>query len=322
MRSFKVFVRQSEKHPDGIVNKHKGELNFRGEEARKIYEDIVTETSSNNPQAIPRKSHCLITKKTGKPKDKNRLNITANVILKSIEQNDWHFIEQNVTKDNVNSTDDYGWTPLMLAAYNGNYRIVEYLLISGADKYLKEKSGLTALELARKKNHQGVISLLTCDELKIARRAKVPDKEERLSEFYCSICKLNFRETTMRRHESSMLHIFNTNPKLPDPVYGIPKGNKGYQIMLNAGWKESKGLGPSGSGLKYPVKTILKRDRKGLGGEDKSRPRVTHFQSNDVNAIRHVRQERVMKGKSWRKNREEFLTREARRDRALRQALS
>jgi len=34
--------------------------------------------------------------------------------------------------------------------------------------------------------------------------------------------------------------------------------------MLGSGW-DKKGLGPTGSGKLYPVKTVLKKDRRGLG---------------------------------------------------------
>ncbi|CAG5101374.1 Similar to Gpank1: G patch domain and ankyrin repeat-containing protein 1 (Mus musculus) [Cotesia congregata] len=53
--------------------------------------------------------------------------------------------------------------------------------------------------------------------------------------------------------------------------------------MLNNGWNDRNGLGPYGSGLKYPVKTILKRDRRGLGEKPYQKPKITHFKSNDIN---------------------------------------
>jgi hypothetical protein len=36
-------------------------------------------------------------------------------------------------------------------------------------------------------------------------------------------------------------------------------------MMLRSGWDGRKGLGPEGQGQRYPVKTILKKDRKCLG---------------------------------------------------------
>ena len=60
-------------------------------------------------------------------------------------------------------------------------------------------------------------------------------------------------------------------------------------MMLSGGW-DKKGLGPSGSGKLYPVKTILKRDRHGLGLESDSgvkvTPKVTHFDPHDDSGVR------------------------------------
>ncbi len=69
----------------------------------------------------------------------------------------------------------------------------------------------------------------------------------------------------------------------------IPEANRGYQMMLSGGWDKKSGLGPSGSGKLYPVKTILKRDRHGLGLEretgSKVTPKVTHFDANDAISV-------------------------------------
>lgn len=46
------------------------------------------------------------------------------------------------------------------------------------------------------------------------------------------------------------------------------------------------GLGPDGVGRKYPVKTVLKRDRLGLGSKGSQQARVTHFGPNDPSAVK------------------------------------
>lgn len=46
------------------------------------------------------------------------------------------------------------------------------------------------------------------------------------------------------------------------------------------------GLGPDGVGRKYPVKTVLKRDRLGLGSKGNQQARVTHFGPNDHSAVK------------------------------------
>ena len=73
----------------------------------------------------------------------------------------------------------------------------------------------------------------------------------------------------------------------------IPEANVGYQMMIHGGWDKKSGLGPSGSGKLYPVKTILKQDRHGLGLDreagSKVTARVTHFDANDESSVREPR---------------------------------
>ena len=46
-------------------------------------------------------------------------------------------------------------------------------------------------------------------------------------------------------------------------------------------------------GRKYPVKTVLKRDRLGLGSKGSQQARVTHFGPNDHSAVK--RKHRITK---------------------------
>lgn len=46
------------------------------------------------------------------------------------------------------------------------------------------------------------------------------------------------------------------------------------------------GLGRDGGGRKFPVKTILKRDRLGLGCDREMQPRITHFGPKDHLAVK------------------------------------
>jgi len=60
-------------------------------------------------------------------------------------------------------------------------------------------------------------------------------------------------------------------------------------MLQGGGWDETSGLGPTGKGQKYPVKTVLKRDRCGLGcTASSSKARVTHFAANDNDAVKTV----------------------------------
>eukprot|EP01083_Nonionella_stella_P169008 572092_1 len=110
-----------------------------------------------------------------------------------------------------------------------------------------------------------------------------------------------------KRHLLSIVHNFNLQRK-PRASFGIPASNKGYQMLLRSGWKET-GLGSGESGRLYPVPTVLKRDNKGIGTDKKAKKRVTHFPghvgSGDVistEASAAVRSNRIKRKKRHRSN--------------------
>jgi len=60
----------------------------------------------------------------------------------------------------VNIPDKLGYTPLMKAAYYGNYDIVSGLVNHDADLTRVDKDGKTALDFARERGHRKVSELL------------------------------------------------------------------------------------------------------------------------------------------------------------------
>ncbi|MEW8683935.1 MAG: ankyrin repeat domain-containing protein [Candidatus Thiodiazotropha endolucinida] len=52
------------------------------------------------------------------------------------------------------------WTPLMKAALNGHTKVVERLILAGADINQKDKGGYSSLMLAASNNHPAIIDLL------------------------------------------------------------------------------------------------------------------------------------------------------------------
>ncbi len=61
---------------------------------------------------------------------------------------------------NVNSQSNQGYTPLILAAYNGNIEIVELLMENGADKTLTDKNKKNAIDYAKENSKKDVESYL------------------------------------------------------------------------------------------------------------------------------------------------------------------
>lgn len=325
-KHWKIFIKQSENVADKINDKHISELNFKGEEAKIAYETIIKESCSNEKSAhhqlIDKQKTIVKIENNKRPIIENK-NIDVNVVLKAVEQGDLNYIENNLSKNNVNIVDYFGWTPLMSAAYSGSIKIVEYLLTLGADKRLADKSGNTALDLAIKRNHNDIIIALKKSNFNDNyKKYNSHNKQDKIINFYCEICKNNFKETTKKKHETSTLHIFNTKPILPGPIYGLQKDNRGYQIMLNNGWDEKQGLGPTGTGLKYPIKTVLKRDRKGFSKESTKNSRITHFRNFDSASIANVKKLPNKNKPFNRKDRAKVLTYEAKKQRDIRRALS
>lgn len=61
---------------------------------------------------------------------------------------------------NINAVDADGRTPLMLAASRGHYEICHLLLESGADPWVRDLSGSTALDIATSSGYQAISALL------------------------------------------------------------------------------------------------------------------------------------------------------------------
>lgn len=367
---WKTFVRESSSVQDKSPERCVRQLAFQRNEAKAAYEEIIHQTSSSN---IPSARLKYFKSKTTGSQDNSDTNlasivkskkttisddilakVTINTLLKAVEQKDLKFLQKHMTTENVNVSDDFGWTPLMSAAYCGHLEIVQFLINLGANKRTRDKSGLTAAQLALKKNYLSIVALLkkktdsinSINQLSTNipninntntlpmrsmpiesslehNKDNVIEAKTQLNQsaaFYCEICKATFQEATPKKHESSTLHIFNTKPKLKHAMYGISRQNKGYRMLLNTGWDEEAGLGPSGKGIKYPIKTCLKMDRKGLGQLMENEYKITHFKAGDTTAINSSK---IPKQKSLKKrDRERLLHREARKERALRIALS
>ena len=81
--------------------------------------------------------------------------------LKLCRSRDARKVEEAIMNGaNVNATDDYGNTALMLAASHGQTEVAEVLLKHGADVNAKNNNGNTALTLATKKGRTKTVELL------------------------------------------------------------------------------------------------------------------------------------------------------------------
>lgn len=72
------------------------------------------------------------------------------------------FIEEKEWDLNAN-LNNFNWTALHLAAFQGDYKLTEYLLKRGADLHLTNSSGYTPCMLAEYKGNKDICRLLKSD---------------------------------------------------------------------------------------------------------------------------------------------------------------
>lgn len=253
--------------------------NITGEDAAKFYEKIVSTTPSvPSPLEAPQQ-----------PAEKklNRVLLAMpfneKEFFKAAMQNDSCLIERMIHSNLkfINTVDQYGWTALMMAACDGCSGSVNMLLEYGADTAIKDKKGYDALSLATKNHHAHIIK-----ELQKQTKPQNSAPDMMYEEFHCDLCNQKFKEITKNKHRCSTLHQLNIGNKYKYSTrYGIPDSNRGFQLMIKQGWDRDKGLGPNEDGKLYPVKTVIRKYRNGIGVEQQS-AKVTHFGPNDLNAIK------------------------------------
>jgi hypothetical protein len=277
--TWKQFVREGcSQTNDNIKIKKVASNRLTGDEAKRIYEEVVGSDLSLEDRPTTSTGHSKVTYpsavRTNKCQDTEKL---VNALMTEAQNNNVAGVKALLSSCcDINMTDQYGWTPLMSAACAGALDVVKFLISHRADVSLRDRSGNTCLSLARRRGHLAVVQAITEDH-------KESDAEGQPSgagniEFYCESCKQTFRNTRREHHATSTVHLFNTRPQGAVPtMYSIPASNKGYQILVKGGWDREKGLGPEGSGHKFPLKTVLKQDRMGLGGHSQKKARVTHF---------------------------------------------
>ena len=214
----------------------------------------------------------------------------------------------------LNTKDMYGWSLLMSSAYAGHHDIVCFLLSKGAEwEGVCDKQGRTAVDLALMAGHRRVadeIQAYSMSGINVekGRTNEVPTAsmcaealptsqvQEQQLPFFCSLCSVAVRESTEEKHTHSTLHQFNCQHHPNVHQYGIPMSNKGYKLLVKGGWDPERGLGQSSDGKQFPVKTVLKRDRLGLGADEATSARVTHFGPCDTTAVCEPNTKRLARG--------------------------
>jgi hypothetical protein len=314
---WKQFVREGcSQTEDNIKTKKVTSNRLTGEEAKRIYEEVVGSDLSLEDKPTTSTGHSKVTGpsviRINKCQERTKL---VNALMTEAQKNSVAGVSALLSSCcDIDMTDQYGWTPLMSAACAGALDVVKFLISHRADVSLRDKSGNTCLSLARRRGHLAVVQAITEGHRESGAEGQ-PSGAGHI-EFYCESCKQTYRNTSAEQHVTSTVHLFSSRPQAAVPtMYSIPASNRGYQILVKGGWDREKGLGPEGSGHKFPLKTVLKRDRKGLGGHSQEKARVTHL------SPRTFQLKWMTRKTSSKRNREAALTREHRKERALRREL-
>ena len=291
---------------------------LNGDEAKDFYDNLIQSTSSNTHstresslihQATPSDAnHRIVVNKV--PCSKKPTKTFSRIdMFKFAQEGDLESLSKgfsDASRHNINMRDGYGWSLLMCASCAGHSSIVNYLLSNGALwKGVVDRCGLDAPKIAEK---TGNIELAEYIRTYRAEEEEITNEDSETGHYYyCEMCQRDIMESP-NDHDVSTLHQFNCQHKPNLHSYSLPEGNKGFQMMLRKGWDPDRGLGSTGQGHKYPVKTVLKQDRRGIGvtSSKSQKPRVTHFSPGDVRAVRN---------RHWRLQRERGSEPKTRRER-------
>ncbi|XP_043919249.1 G patch domain and ankyrin repeat-containing protein 1 [Protopterus annectens] len=277
----------------------KDEKTLKGEDARNFYEGLLASVDEgSSSRACKRKApqrrtlDSIARQPSGAaPVDAVAAERYGHQMLSCAQTGNLKTLKELIEsgKCDINFKDSYYWTAMMCASYAGQTDVVKYLLKQGAAWVgVCESQGRDAVDLAEEAGHTNLVSIFK--EWNVAHRVKKESRDKIEEKKHCGVCNIQYQEDTVKQHERSTVHLFNSQKKPAATYYFIPENNVGYQLMVKEGWNRETGLGPDGQGRKFPVKTVLKRDQKGLGFKSDLKPKVTHFDANDDSAVERPKQ--------------------------------
>ncbi|KAL5018267.1 hypothetical protein ScPMuIL_003989 [Solemya velum] len=269
------------KRHGSCIDKHDGtELNSISPRGGKRHGSCIdkhdrTELNSISPHGG--KKSCLGFNKSGR---------SINKLLMSAQNGDITSLRKCLeTGTPIDSSDEFGWTALMCAVHAGHAHIVQYLLGESANVNISDSQGRTAFTLSDKQGNRTIRDILQQSQ-KHENDDSIPSSvsTQQTSTFYCASCKSEFT-TSKSEHNRSLVHQITSKKTVKRDPFLIPVSNRGYRLMQKSGWDGESGLGPEGRGNKFPVKTVLKKDRSCLGTGKTQNAKVTHFKQNDTKAV-------------------------------------
>ena len=311
------------KHARPMNRKHTSGLVLHRTDCPSNVTDVVEERG--NPVTSHSGNKIVKPESTGKEvsvSSKSTVKRKENKFLHCAQDGDLNELRRLVEDGvDVNVHDAYGWTALMCASHTGHLPVVQYLLDSGAQLTVRDSNRRTPIDIARLAKQHNLVKYY--ENIGQDSDLHHEGNHSECRPFYCEICQAEFKDTHLDAHNTSTVHLFNCRRPRKPTTYFLPENNKGFQMLLRAGWDKEKGLGSEEQGHKFPVKTVLKRDRHGLGAEEDRKAKVTHFGPNDRKAVQECSVKRTMKATTLNaKARDQTLTREKRKERTFRMAFN
>lgn len=264
-KSYSNFVKASS--PERCTEYKQNSEILSGEEARRLYLEEVKSAKASLSGST--KSTCAFRNKRKIHENQDlSLPLSNKDLFITVQNNDVDTLKSILDKfpDKISVVDDYGWSLLMIACQASSIDAAKMLLKRGVDMSVRDRAGNSARSLVIKnKNYILADLLLNYKEKDIpAKSQQGINKVKSRGEFSCEVCNKTFPDR--EEHLSSTLHNISASRGMKIPAkYVLPQSNRGYQLMLKGGWDKQSGLGRDGSGKLYPIRTVQKKDRKGLG---------------------------------------------------------
>jgi hypothetical protein len=317
----KIFVKSTgtEDEREEKVENNKSKIEI-GESVSGFYQEVLQmpSTSTSKP-AVKRKRKEASKKEKIEKVPFNKESFFCFAMSNRLEEIQ-KLLSNSINVD-LDATDNFGWTALMIAACENSLDCFSFLLECGADLNIKDRTGNTAESLAQKKHYTDILTVIndfrnrTCIEI-----SDDSEKEEEQSGTdFCSHCKIEIKRSSSKSHQSSTVHLFSCkyNTDATIKSFGIARSNRGYKLMKTIGWDGNSALGARKNGKLYPVKTILRHKRTGLGIKQDN-AKITHFKAHDVRAVHFRSQPHA----PTRKEILEQSMKEKRKEQMIRRALS
>lgn len=276
----KIFIKSTETEVTE-TNKNR-EIIEISDSASEFYQEVIQMPSTvedvkpNVPARVPKKRKV------------EKIEFSKEVLFRLAMNDDSEGIKshlENSIQPDINAVDAFGWTSLMMAACEGSCNSFQILLELGADPNISDRYGNSAFSLATKNNRQDILEIL--DSLNNQEIIEISDDEEEAEPIFCPDCKIQISSASSKSHQTSTVHLINCKFKGNTDIksFGIARSNKGYKLMKTLGWDGKSALGSRNNGKLYPIKTVLRKGRSGLGIKQDS-ARITHFKAHDVRAIK------------------------------------